>query len=216
MAYVVAAVQVAQEALGAIRNPLDRTHKGHRRMQCDHGFALQICLESESTADIRANHMQHLRGDIDGVKYVSVQCMNALAALVQSDFSTCRIDIHNAASCFHRGGRQSVVHDVDRHNMIGIVEYGVGRLFVAVLEDAEQISRYIGVHCFNAFITCVRDRYHRVEFIHIEVDKLGCVSGCSERFSDNARDGFADVPHPIPRQRRLFNRASGVGQRTFA
>ena len=61
--------------------------------------------------------------------------------------------------------------------MVSLIEYGVGCLFVAVFEDAQQIARHVGVNCCGAIGACVFDRDDGIEFVDIEIDELRGISG---------------------------------------
>ena len=68
MADVVTTVQIAQETLGPVGDPLDGAAEYSRRVQSNDSFALQKEFEAECTANIGRNDMQHLRCDIDAME----------------------------------------------------------------------------------------------------------------------------------------------------
>ena len=96
--------------------------------------------------------------------------MYTLAALIERNFSARGVKIHDAATWFHRGGGQTIVDDVDRYNMVGFFENCVRRFFVAVFQNAKQVSCQVCVNDLRTVAECVRNAYRGVDLVDVEFD----------------------------------------------
>ncbi len=204
-------MQIREKTLAPFAGPLDGPAALHGRESGNDRLALQEKLQAERATHVRRDEMHVLRIHVDGLRQPVAQHVHALAALVNGKCLAVEGDV--AAARLHRGRRKPVVDDVDADDVLGVGEDTLGVVPVAVFPDAVAISADVCMDSLGLACQRLLDRHGCRQFVDFEPDRFGGVLGRGDRLRDDRDDRFADIAHPVARQRRLFQRCFRVAHR---
>ncbi len=128
MGHVVAAVRVGDEALRAVRRPLDRACRPWRRPGDDGFLGVVVDLGAEAAAHVGRHHPQLVLGQMqhEGA-HQQPDHVRVLAGGVERVFAGAAIVLADRRARLHGVGDQAVVDDLELRHMRRLREGGVDR-----------------------------------------------------------------------------------------
>ena len=196
LGHVIAAVRVRDERFRALGRPLDRTADFLRRPRQRDVFRIQEDLRAEAAADVRRDHAQfrfrqrqHERGHQQALDVrILIRDVERVAVVLHG---IARVD----RARFDRVRDQAVVDDVERGDVRGLGEGGVGGGLVAVAPVVADVVRHVVVHERAGRRRRMRGIDHGRQHVVIDFDQFGGVLRGLDRIGDHERDLIADMAH---------------------
>jgi hypothetical protein len=116
---LVAPVVIAEQRLGARRDPFDRPADAARSPDDDRLFGIDIALHAKAAADIAGDDADAAFGDVqDVMRQGLADAVHVLRAAVEHVAACAGIIIGNAAARFHCNGGQAVVVERDPSDVV--------------------------------------------------------------------------------------------------
>ncbi len=200
---VVAALRIAEEMLGAIRDP------GHRLTQAHGGdggqriFAIAKQLGAEAAADIGRHHVELLPRQMENTGQHIAHGVRALARQSQRQAVIRWIVLGDDAARVEIIGRQPLIDQRQRHDFGGLRESAGGGRLIAECDVEGDIAAVLRPNQRHARLQRRADADHMRPRLPIDRDRLGGVLGALERVGDHEGNGIADVAHLITREDRI-------------
>ena len=215
---MVAAVQVAEEGLAAVADPLDGAAQPLRRGHHQHLFGVGVRLHAEAAADIVDEHADlRRRAFEEGVGEPVAQQMPVLVRGIDGVAAAVGIIAADGAARLHRILDDALVDQPHPRDMRRAFEGCIGLLAVADLRPEQEILRHVGPELDDAVIHGARRVDGEGQWRIVHRDRLGGVARLLACFRDDEGDRIADIAHPVVCQRVLRRidqrRAVGLGQR---
>ena len=191
---IVAPLRIAGEVVHAVGDPLDRAAEAARGFGRERVFAVHEALGAEAAADVRRDHPDLRRVDLQHlVRERVAQAVDALARDRQGEALGRGVIGRDDAAGFHEVGDQPVVLDRDRG--------AAGRLGEGLLDGGFVAEARIEGDVVRGFAPdrrrAVPDRPAQVDdrrqHLVVDADRLDAVPCRRDVVGDDEGDGVADV-----------------------
>ena len=202
---VIAALIVGDEPLGAVLLPLHRPLEFAARPDDERLLGIDEGLHAECAADIGRDQPQRLLGDFEhhfGQRVAHE--VRTLGRRIEGRAAARRVKVGNGVARLHRVRHDAVVDEIERGDVRGLGEGGVGRLGVAevVVPVEHQVAGNMieQPRCIGS--ERVRGIGHRRQHIVLDLDGLGGVARGGHGLGHDKGDRLTDVSHLALRQHR--------------
>ena len=208
--HMVAAMGVGDEGLRPVRGPLDRHAEFLRREGRQRLFGVMEDLRAEPAAHVRRDDAQLVLGDAEHEgPHQKPDHMRVLRRGVERRFAVRPVIGADRNARLHRVGDQTVVHQLQRSDVMRALDRLVHRL--AVLFDktpvVAEVVRRLVMNRSPPIFGAARDRRLHVDhcgkFGDVELDRLRRVARRRQRGRDHRRDRVAHMAHLALRQNRV-------------
>ena len=214
---VVAALRVAEEALRALAAPADGAAEGARGVRQGDVFGIGGGARAEAAADIAADDAHALARQAEGGGDALGLRMDALRAELQGEAAARRIVRGEAGARLEEGDDEALVDELERDDMRGAGEGGVGRGAIAGLVGEEPVRGQRVPDQRGARRVGFGEVGDGEERLVLDRDALGGLLRRLEHRRDDERHGLADMTRLAAGERipgRIVARpAGGVGNR---
>ena len=161
-------------------------------------------LGAEAAADVRGDHPQLvLGGDADEGGEHQPRHMRVLAGGVEGVVLAALVVVAHRRARLHRIGNQAVVDEVERGDMGGAGEGGVGRRLVPEMPLEHRVLRRDLMHLRGARLARVPGHGDRRQHVVVDDDGLRRILGGGESVGDDHRHMVAHVAHLALREGRM-------------
>ena len=200
---VVAALRIAEEMLGAIRDPRHRLAQAHGGDGGERIFAIAEQLGAEAAADIGRHHAQLPLRHMENVGQHVADGVRALARQGQRQAVVRRIVFGDDAAGVEVIGRQALIDQRQRHDFRRLREGARGRRLVAERDVEGDIAAVLRPNPRRVRLQRRGDADDMRPRLPIDRDRLGGVLGAIKRIGDHKGNRVADVAHLVARQDRI-------------
>ncbi len=195
-----AALVIVGEAFGAAADPFDRPRHRPRRQQHRHVFRIDFVAHSEAAADIAGVNPKAVRRKPGDMRERGLDVGHALILHVDVE-AVGRLVMGNRARLgLHRGARNALRIEGERHRVDGLGERRLGRGLIAIAEFEHDVARYRIVKLHGVRRDRLRRRGHDRQVLVIDLDQFARVLRDRLGFGDRERHRLADETDAALRQ----------------
>ncbi len=203
--HVVSPVGGAQEVLPPGFHPLDRAARLHGA-ECHDGLVgVHGDLAAEAAPDLGSHDPQLMLGNPQNAGEQQSMDMRILAGHPQRQLARGGIVLGHASSGLDGAGNHAMIARPELEDIVGVLE-GLIQIAAAELEQKTSVGRRIVVDLGSPLFHGLRLIRHRVQDLVVHLDQLGGVLGLVTVLGQHDGHAVADVPDPIPGQRRMVRR----------
>ena len=207
MALDIAPVRRRQELLDPLGRPFHRALQLARGVGRDDVLGVETGLHAEAAADIANDDAHLLRRDAEHRAAERIACPGGhLAGEAQRQPIARRVVAGERAARLHRRWRQPLIDEVERDDMGGGFEGGIGRGSVAVPHLRHDIASRRRPDERRAGSGRLRHIGYDRQLLELDLDRVERVFSLLARLGDQRGDGLADKTHGLVRKRRTQRR----------
>jgi hypothetical protein len=208
---VVAALGIADEMIGPVRHPFDRTPQFARSERGERVLAIGKQLGAETAADVGADDPHLLLRNLQHhVAQDFAQPMTALAAYGQRQAIRGNVVIGDDRSRFHEIGDDARIDDRDLGHRMRARKRLLGRSLVADLGIEQQVAGVIRPD-LRRVLAERRDGADRGrQRLPVHLDRLDRIPRPFDGFGNDERHGVTDMADLVTREDRIRRRGEGV------
>ena len=191
-----------QEFLHPLGTPLQRALEFSRAKSKHHVFRVEAGLHAKAAADIADQNAHLVVGDAENLRAQGIaKPGRRLAAHAQRDAAGCLVVARQNRTRLDRARRDTLVHEVEHHDVRRLVERLGRSASVAVPYLGGDIARRGGPYQRRAGGHGVIEVGDHRQRLVTHVDRLGRIARLFGALRDHCRNGFADEADGVDGER---------------
>ena len=208
---VVAAVSIGDEALRALRRPLDRPTDLLGTPDDDHFFGVVRDLAAEATAHVGRDDPHLVLGEAhDEGAHQQADDVRVLGSGVQGVVVPGTVVVANGAAGFDGVADQSLIVELNRGDVVGISHRLVRLFLVAQAPVEDYVVGHVVEYLGSARLGGLDHVDDGLQDIVVHVHELGRIDGLCRRLGDDYGNGITYVPDLVYGQRGMRRLLHGV------
>ena len=203
LGHVIAALAVAEEAFGALRDPLHGPPQPPCRPGDEHVLRVRRHLDPERPADVVGDDANPRFRDSQRPGERCEQVADALRRRPDRVPAVSGLVLGNDSAGLHRGDDQPIVDDVEPGDVGGARECGAGRVRVPSFPVQSDVAGGGRPQLRRTRLKRGAAVDHHVQLFVVHDDPIGGIRRGAAVLRDDHRHGVADVHHPVAGEQRV-------------